>query len=525
MSNESNSLLKKSSLMAFATILSRILGLVRVVFSANILGGGLLASAWFYTFMIPNLFRRLLGEGALGSSLVPIISYTNDNQGKEAARTKLAVILAFLSGVLGVVCVVTVLICFALQPLFEEAYIKFILQTLPVIIPYTFFICLVGAITAVLNSFGRFFWPAMGALLLNIVLITTYIFICPGFKGNSSAILYTLSIAVLVAGVLQLLLVVFILRLEGMLPSVMDFTRNGTFLRKLTVIRELLRLMVPGLIGAGALQISMFVDKSLALWIGEQALPALTFSDRIVYLPIGVFAVSFGTVALSQMSHLAAKDDFETLGQTLVDGLKYLLVICVPIAIFIIFFRISIIRVLLFHGEFDALALKETAHAMFYYAMGIPAFAAIKISVSAFHSRKDMKTPVKVSMLCIGINLVLNLLLMWPLKQGGLALATVISSVVNNVILLRYLRDDLSLDFSSVFSTCKYSLMCSFIATAGSYVVYCSFAWLNIPDLLRVDLLPLLASGVSFVVFYMGLMKKISSDEINGVINLLRRRL
>ena len=511
-------------MMAFATVMSRILGLVRVVFSANILGGGVLASAWFYTFMIPNLFRRLLGEGALGSALVPIISYTNDNQSKELVRTKLTIILAFLSAVLGIVCIGTTLLCFALEPLFEQEYIKLILQTVPLIIPYAFFICLVGAITAVLNSFGQFFWPAMGALILNFVLIGAYVLVCPDFKGNPTAILNTLSIAVLLAGVLQLLLVVFLLRMTGMLPVVKDFFHGGRFMRKLVVLRELWRLMIPGLIGAGALQISMFIDKTLALWLGDQALPALTYSDRIVYLPIGVFAVSFGTVALSQMSHSAAKKDYDALGKTLLDGLKFLLVICMPITLFIISFRESIIRVLFLHGEFDLLALQETSHAMFFYAMGIPAFAAIKISVSAFHARKDMKTPVKVAMLCIFINLVLNLILMWPLKQGGLALATVISSVINNLILLRYLKSDLQLDYGPLLSTCKYSLICSLFASAGSYAVFNIFTSFKVPTFIRVDLLPLTVSGIVFVCFYFWLMNKLKSDEIRGVINLIRRR-
>lgn len=524
MAEESNSLLKKSSVLALATVLSRILGLVRVVFSANILGGGVLASAWFYTFMIPNLLRRLLGEGALGSALVPIISYTNDNNGKGYARKKLAIILMFLSVVLATLCILTVLVCFSILPYVTDQRFVLVLQAVPAIIPYTFFICLVGAITAVLNSFGRFFWPAMGALLLNIVLIVVYVSVCPYFIGEPRSILYSLSVGVLVAGVLQLCLVVFILKLEGMLPTFNEFIHSGSVRRKMAILRELWRLMVPGLIGAGALQISMFVDKSLALWLGPEALPALTYSDRIVYLPIGVFAVSFGTVALSQMSHLAAKKDYDALGSTLIEGLKYLLVICVPISLFIVIFRESIIRVLFLHGQFDNLALIETSQAMFFYAMGIPAFAAIKIIVSAFHSRKDMKTPVKVSMICIVINFILNLALMTYLRQGGLALATVISSIINNLILLRYLKYDLHLNFRDVISTCKYSAFCSIVAVLGTIVVYRAFNWFSIPDVIRVDLLPLCVSGFCYVVFYFLLMNRFKSNEIQGVINLLRRR-
>jgi putative peptidoglycan lipid II flippase len=190
-----------------------------------------------------------------------------------------------------------------------------------------------------------------------------------------------------------------------------------------------------------------------------------------VYLPIGVFAVSFGTVSLSHMSKSAAKSDPKELVETLLKALEYLLLVCIPIAGFIIVFRKLIIATLFLRGEFDIVALNETAYAMYYYAMGIPSFAAIKIVVSAFHSRKDMKTPVKVSLLCIIINLVLNFYLMFYIRQAGLALATVISSLINNLILLRILRKELKINFLPLINLIlMYSLLTAFSVVVISFL-------------------------------------------------------
>ena len=517
-------LLKKSFLMASATVISRILGLIRVIFSAHILGGGMLASVWFYTFMIPNLFRRLLGEGALGTSLVPIISYTNDKISRDSARRKLSVILAFLSLVLAGICILTVLVCYGLYPFIEDEQVRLILETVPAIIPYTFFICMIGAISAVLNSFNLFFLPAVGALFLNLSLILTYIFVCPGYSGSPHGVLYSLSGAVLTAGILQFLMVLYLLKKVGMFPDMGAVIRGENRLRQLAVIRELWKLMIPGLIGAGAVQISMFLDKSLALFLGDKALPALTYSDRIVYLPIGIFAVSFGTVALSQMSHLAAKKNYAELGTTLVDGLKYLMIICLPITVFVVIFRELIIRLLFLHGEFDLSALKETAYAMFFYAMGIPAFAAVKIIVSAFHSRKDMKTPVRISILCLGVNLCCSLILMFPMRQGGLALATVISSLLNNFLLLRCLRKEISIELRCLLKTSLFSLIFSVAAAFVSSLVLAGLGEWRLPVVFVKEFLPMILTLGTFLITYFLLMLLFNPDEIRSIAGVLLRR-
>ena len=171
-------------------------------------------------------------------------------------------------------------------------------------------------------------------------------------------------------------------------------------------------------------------------------MPSLIYSDRIVYLPIGIFAVSIGSVAMSNMSRSAAHNDRKGMVDAFSFCLRQLLFICIPAAIYVLFFRDDLIELFYLGGKFGAREVRETAMALQAYALGIPAFAAIKVSVSMFYSRKKMATPVKISLICIVLNIVLNLILMWPLKQGGIALATVISSYVNNLILYYFLKKE-----------------------------------------------------------------------------------
>ena len=221
-------------------------------------------------------------------------------------------------------------------------------------------------------------------------------------------------------------------------------------------------MVLPGFLGAGALQISFLLDRLLALCLGNHAVPALFYSDRIVFLSIGVFAVSMGGVLLPDMSKLAAKNDTAAMGDTLRFGIRQLFFVCVPAAAFTFICRGELIQLLFMRGAFDQKAFDATSWALAFYSLGIPFFAIIKVALSGFHARKEMDTPVKISIICISVNLILNLILMWPLKQGGIALATVISSILNNFLLLFILRKRLDgfkpekslADFARILVSC-----------------------------------------------------------------------
>ena len=520
MKESGKGILKSSSGVALATLFSRVLGLFRVILEASILGGGALASAWQLAFMVPNMFRRFLGEGALGTAMVPLVSHALEKDGRDETRRQLGVIFLSLGLVLAVLILIITGISFLLRLWVEVDYGRLALELIPLLMPYAFFMCFVGVISSVLNSVKIFFLPALGALLLNIFIIACLLFIAPGLKGDYHSILKALSYAVLLAGAVQFGLMLLLLHYHKMLPMRMKSLSGG-----LKVVKELARLTLPGLIGASALQFSLLTDRLIAASIGPNAVPALTYSDRIIYLPIAIFGLSLGSVLLPNMSRAAVKDDFEELFSQLRLALRSILYLCIPIAVFTVLFREPLLRLLYMRGEFTELSLRETAWAMLFYACGIPFFAATKIIVPAFYARKDMTTPLRISVLCIIVNLVLSLTLMVWLRQGGIALATVIAALLNNTLLLWVLHKKFksnNLKLESLLPELLRGLVISGILTVLLFFAYpFLLSYLKI-SWLPIDLLPLTITGGLFCVLYFTLTLLTGSRTPRTLLNLFK---
>jgi len=494
--------------MAAATMASRLLGFLREVLMAHVLGGDMLMSAWTTAFRIPNLFRRILGEGALGTALVPLISHALEKEGKEAARSKFSTILFWLALLLALITVLVSVPSYIWSFYVDTERLRLALKLTPVVMPYCVFICLIGVMCSLLNSIRVFFLPALASLLLNVLLIACLFLVCPRLE-SPSGILDSLGVAVILSGLVEIALMLWLLKREGMLPSL-----ERASLMNVGALDELWRLALPGLLGASALQVSVLVDTSIAMYLSDYAAAALSYSDRLIYLPIGVFAVSFGTVSLSEMSRAAAQSDIKTMLSHMLFSLRNLLFITFPMAVFMTAFSIPLIRLVYYGGKFGDAALSETAWAFMFYAYGIPAFAAVKITVSGFYARKDMRTPVLVSLVCIALNIVLSLVLMWPLKQGGIALATVISSYLNNVLLLVFLQRAIGgVPFKGILKTLALLALSSVLAVLPSLW---AFKWLaasfHLPYVPR-DLLPLAGASIVFGTLFMALAFAFRMEE------------
>ncbi len=520
MKESGKGILKSSSGVAVATLFSRILGLFRVILEASILGGGALASAWQLAFMVPNMFRRFLGEGALGTAMVPLVSHALEKDGRDETRRQLGVIFLSLGVVLAVLILIITGISHLLRLWVVVDYGRLALELIPLLMPYAFFMCFVGVISSVLNSVKVFFLPALGALLLNIFLIACLLFVAPGLGGDFHSVLRALSYAVLLAGAVQLGLMLLLLRHHKMLPVKMKSFRSG-----FKVVKELSCLTLPGLIGASALQFSLLTDRLIAAFIGPNAVPALTYSDRIIYLPIAIFGLSLGSVLLPNMSRAAARNDFEELFSHLRLALRCLLYLCIPIAVFTVLFREPLLRLLYMRGAFTEVSLRETAWAMLFYGCGIPFFATTKILIPAFYARKDMTTPLKISVLCIFVNLVLSLSLMVWLRQGGIALATVIASVLNNVLLLwvlhkKFKSHDLKLE--TLLPELFRGIIISGVLTVVLFLIYPFILnWIKI-SWLPVDLLPLVLTGGAFCILYFVFTLLTGSKTPRTLLNLFK---
>jgi len=447
------SILRSSTGTAAATLASRILGLIRVKIEALTLGGGDLASGWFLAFAVPNLFRRILGEGALGTALIPLVAEAEQKGGPERVRRELGVIFAALAALLALIVIAVsgaAMLAEALTAGKTDGFaaslrMRIFLRLLPLLMPYAFFICLVGVIGAVLNYMRIFVLPALGALLLNIVLIATLGFAYCSFRGGIGEIagfLPKLASAVLLSGVIQFLLMALLLRRCGRSPLFRRRGREGGDAGDppRAILGRLFRLALPGMIGGSALQVSFLVDRGLAVWLGRQAVPALTYVDRLVDLPIGIFAISLGAVLMASMGRAAAEGKHDELVDDLAFGLRHVYFICVPMAAGVMLFHEPMLKLLCLGGNYTMSDLDAARTVAIFYGSGIPFFCSIKAILPAFYARKHMTEPLIASLVAIAVNIVLNLALMGPLRQGGIALATVIASLVNNAILLSLLR-------------------------------------------------------------------------------------
>lgn len=415
--------------LAASTLISRVLGLFRETLTAAVIGGGAMMSGWGLASLGANIFRRILGEGELGKAIVPIISHSLETEGKERARDRFSTILLWLTLLLTALAVVLGVPSWLIARTLEPGRWKIAFELFPILAPYMVFICIVGAATAYANVLREFFLPSLTAILQNVVLILALVLVCRHYRGMFQLKMFGL--AVLVAGMLEMTLIFLVLWRRGMMVRV-----SRAIMRDRGTLISIWKLVLPGLLGAGALQLSLLCDRGVAGLIGDYALPSLHYSDRLVFLPVGIFAVSFATVANTELSRFAAAGNYDDLTALLMKTVRILLFVSVPFTAFMVCFPEEIIRVFYNYGRFDDTAVHETAYALLMYSAGIPLFSVFKISSVAFTSRRDMVTPLKVSLVCITLNIVLNFALMGPLKQGGIALATVVSSLLNNTLLL-----------------------------------------------------------------------------------------
>jgi putative peptidoglycan lipid II flippase len=438
---EKKQILKSASIITLVTVASRVLGYVRDQRLTLLLGTSLAADSFILAYRIPNLLRRLVGEGSMTASFIPVFTgYMADKPREEVWEFAhrlfwtLAVVLAVLT-VLGMVFSPGVIHVFTLfgkaQMRWEEAvYLN------RIIFPYIFFIGLAALSMAILNCFRLFGLPAATPILLNISIIVFSIgAVWRYFRDPAIA----LAVGVLVGGALQFLVQVPLLVRQGMrFHFAISFSHPG--------VRAVARLMVPGFFGIGISQVNFFVDTIFATApkMPGGSITSLYVADRVMELVLGGYAIAVATAILPMMSHQAAAHDIDGMKKTFGFSLRIVSFITVPAAVGLIVLREPIIRVLFEHGRFVAESTRLTARALLYYAMGLPAFAAIKLIVPAFYSTQDTATPVRVAAYALVLNVVLNtmfLVFFFPTFQnGGPAFATSLAGYWNFLMLFVIFR-------------------------------------------------------------------------------------
>jgi len=434
-SRPEESLLRSTAVVSVGTSASRLLGFVREVLMAVFFGTSLAKSAFDVAFKIPNLFRRLFGEGALSAAFVPVFAESLEHEGIENANRLAGRIMTMLGAALACVVVGGIVLCLvSISALSLGEKAAAVIPLLTIMLPYLFFICLVALCMGILNTFHHFAVPALTPVLLNVVWIVSLLFICPRFGETPAERIYGLAWGILAAGIIQLAVQIPVLRRFGIRPRFSCDWKD----RQVT---RVLALMGPAAIGMGVHQINVVIDSLLALAVGTWAPAALTYAERLIYLPLGIFATALGTVLLPTFSRQAARERPEEIKMTLRKALGNLMLIMCPATVGLMVLAGPIVRLVFVWrgGQFDLDSTTITARALVFYGPGLVVFSLYKVLVPVFYAMKDTRTPVRVGMVMVAVNLALNItfILTWPIgyKHAGLAFATVLASGLNCLVL------------------------------------------------------------------------------------------
>ncbi|MCF7981873.1 MAG: murein biosynthesis integral membrane protein MurJ, partial [Pseudomonadales bacterium] len=407
--------LKSTGVVGSYTMLSRILGLLRDVVIANFIGASASADAFFVAFKIPNFLRRLFAEGAFAQAFVPVLSEYKTQRDHLAVKElvnnvagTLGLALALLTGVAMVAAPVITLV---FAPGFIQYEEKLALTTdlLRITFPYLFFISLTAFSGSILNSYGRFGIPAFTPVLLNISLICAALFLAPNLNEPVMA----LGWGVLIAGAAQLLFQLPFLAKLHLLPA-------PKLHRQHEGVKQILTLMLPALFGVSVSQINLLLDTLLASFLKTGSVSWLYYSDRLVELPLGVFGIAIATVILPSLSRLHASQSTEKFSQTLDWALRSVCVIGVPAALALFILAEPLIITLFQYGAMTERDVAMAAMSLRAYSFGLFAFMLIKVLAPGYFSRQDTKTPVRIAVWAMLTNMILNLILVWPLQHAGL---------------------------------------------------------------------------------------------------------
>jgi len=429
------SVAKSATVIGIATLCSRLLGFVRDVVIARLFGVYVYAQAFVVAFKIPNLFRDMVGEGATNAAFVPVFSEYLTRHTKEEFWELANVILNLLLVILSVISILGIIlapfIVRVIAPGFMADPYKLAttVKLTRVIFPYLLLISLAAYSMGILNSLKHFALPAFAPCLLNISIIIFALLFGEGVKG--------LSLGVLVGGVLQLVAQIPLLYKKGFRLRLFRRFRHPA-------AKTIGILMVPRLVSSCIYQLNNFVDSifgSLATIVGEGGVAVLYFAYRLIQFPLGVFSNALSQAILPTMSIQALEDNRHGLKHTLSWGLRANFFVLLPASVAFMVLAEPIISGLFQGGRFDSYSVHITSRVLFFYSLGLFAYGGKKILQSCFFALKDTVTPTKVASLALFLNIVLNAILMFPLKLSGLALATSLSGIISFLVLFKLLKN------------------------------------------------------------------------------------
>jgi putative peptidoglycan lipid II flippase len=432
-------LARAAGVVSLATMLSRALGLIREQIFAAFFGAGFAVDAFQVAFRIPNLLRDLFAEGAMSAAFVPTLTRVQEKEGPEAAMRLANLVINFLLVAVSAVCLLGILFADRLVPWMAPGFgkvpgkLELTTQMTQIMAPFLLLVALAAAVMGVLNTRRIFFIPAIAPTMLNLALIASGFLIAPFMPRFGLEPIVGMAVGVLLGGLGQLLIQVPALYGQGFHWRPRVSFRDPGVLRIVT-------LMAPAAVGLAATQVNIFVNTFLASLLPQGSVSWLNYAYRLMQLPIGLFGVAIATVTLAEVSRHAARREMPELKRTISFSLRFGLFLTLPASMVLVALAHPIVALLYEHGRFGFEDSWQTARALWGYALGLSAFSAVRVLVPVYYSLGMTRIPVTISFVTIAVNIVLNLLLMQPLRHSGLALATSIASVLNFVLLFEVLR-------------------------------------------------------------------------------------
>lgn len=508
--------LKNISVVAAFTSASRVLGLVRDQLALGILGASGINDAFVTAFNLPNLFRRLLGEGALTAAFVPTMQHELKERGKEGAFTLVSQVVSWLVVVTSALVAVAMLLFSQSRRLpGHDAKWYLVADLTAVLFPYLAFVCLAAAFGAALNVLGRFTEPALSPIWLNVCMIASLVGAGVLWHAGDSAIAAWLCGGVLVGGFFQMTVPAVALMREGWKPR-FDLGRSDR-------VREIAALMAPGLFGTAIYQINVYVSRLFAFSVHEGEASLFFYANRLMELPIGVFAIAVATVIYPLLARHAAEGNHTAMATDYRRGVRLILLLNVPAAVGLALLSSPIVRLLYERGKFTADDTATMAPLLAWFALGMPFFAVTSLMTRAFYATKDAVTPVKIAALSFVVNIGLG----WWLKDVWGAKGLVVASTTGVVIQAVALQHRLGVSLPGMVFGDLWRTIVKILAGTVAMGAAVAGGWWAIRGVYGADVVAvfgLIPAGVAVYAGVLWALKIEGREELAAIVAKIRKR-
>ena len=428
-----------AAVIGVATMTSRVLGLGRNLVFASLFGASSAMDAFFVAFRIPNLMRDLFAEGAMSAAFVPTFTRQLTTEGRAAAWRLGTQLINALIVITGVLVLAAIIFAEPLTRLFARDFaevpgkLELTVRLTRVMLPFLTLVAVAAACMGMLNSLRRFFIPALSPAMFNVSVILSGLLLVPLMPQAGFERIMAIACGVVLGGIGQIAIQYWMLHREGFrYRFTLDPTDRG--------LREVLRLMGPATIAGAALQVNLVVTTILATSQGTGAVSWLTYAFQVMYLPIGVLGVSIATAAIPVLSRHAALGELHQMRRTISHSLRLMLMLMVPATVGLVVLAVPIVRLLFERRAFTPADTQATALALACYAPGMVGYSVVRLAVPSFYALGTSLTPALVSAGTVGLNIVLNLVLVRVMGYQGLALGNAIAALSNAALLLALLR-------------------------------------------------------------------------------------